>query len=107
MEKHQGRWHKQHRLVMERDLGRPLLKGEVVHHKDEDRLNNDLSNLELMTDAQHRSHHAVGRKISEETKSKMSLSAKRIAANPEERQRRSARAKQQWEQGRLGRRSKK
>ena len=32
---------------MEQLLGRPLKKGENVHHKDGDRLNNDPSNLEL------------------------------------------------------------
>lgn len=37
----------EHRLVMARHLGRPLRKGETVHHIDGDRLNNDISNLQL------------------------------------------------------------
>ncbi len=38
---------REHRLVMEKHLGRYLLPTEVVHHKDENPLNNELSNLEL------------------------------------------------------------
>ena len=34
-----------HILVAEEELGRPLEKGEIVHHKDFNKLNNDLGNL--------------------------------------------------------------
>ncbi len=37
----------EHRLVMARWVGRPLLRVEVVHHKDHQPLNNCQSNLEL------------------------------------------------------------
>jgi HNH endonuclease len=37
---------------MSEQLGRPLAKGENVHHKDGDRLNNALDNLELWTKKQ-------------------------------------------------------
>lgn len=35
----------EHRIVAEQMLGRPLLPGEVVHHIDRDKRNNDPSNL--------------------------------------------------------------
>ena len=38
----------EHRLVMEKAVGRKLLKREVVHHWDENRKNNKLKNLCLM-----------------------------------------------------------
>jgi hypothetical protein len=37
----------EHRLVMEAHLGRLLSKQECVHHKDSNKLNNSISNLEL------------------------------------------------------------
>lgn len=42
-----GRKVRQHRHVMEQALGRPLFKGETVHHKNGRRDDNRLSNLEL------------------------------------------------------------
>jgi transposase len=46
MRTHQG-YVKEHRLVMARKLGRPLLDTETVHHRDDNRSNNDISNLQL------------------------------------------------------------
>lgn len=51
---------RQHRDVMESYLGRRLTKDEIVHHIDENPLNNDLSNLEVMTRAEHAKHHHEG-----------------------------------------------
>ena len=42
-----GGYVRQHRLVMEGVLGRYLLPKEVVHHRDGDKSNNAISNLEL------------------------------------------------------------
>ena len=42
-------------------LGRALRRGEVVHHKDENPLNNALENLEVMTRSEHaKLHHPPG-----------------------------------------------
>ena len=43
----------EHRVVAEEMLGRPLESNEVVHHTDGDRVNNDPSNLEVMTRKEH------------------------------------------------------
>lgn len=42
-----------HRRKMENKLGRKLKYNEVVHHIDGNKLNNDLSNLQLMTRQEH------------------------------------------------------
>ena len=52
-----GEWALEHRHVMEVAIGRPLRKGEVVHHTDGDRTNNVLGNLEIMLLSQHLSYH--------------------------------------------------
>jgi len=44
---HSGRTVLEHRLVLARKLGRPLLDHETVHHKDGNKLNNHPDNLEL------------------------------------------------------------
>ena len=46
-----------HDLVVEAIIGRRLEKHEVVHHKDQNRKNNDPSNLQLMTRSEHQKLH--------------------------------------------------
>lgn len=47
----------EHRIVMEESLGRPLLRSEVVHHKDGNTSNNNIDNLELITQSEHAKIH--------------------------------------------------
>lgn len=53
---------KEHILVMSKHLGRPLKKGEVIHHIDENKLNNNINNLQIFNRSSHRSFHNIGNK---------------------------------------------
>ena len=48
-----GREQLEHRYVMEQHLGRPLRRDEDVHHRNHDRLDNRIENLEVI---EHRTH---------------------------------------------------
>lgn len=50
-----------HRVLVENDLGRLLISGEDVHHKDENKKNDDPSNLEVKLKAEHALEHAFER----------------------------------------------
>jgi HNH endonuclease len=52
----------EHKWVAEVKLGRPLQKGEIVHHIDGNSWNNDPSNLQVMTQSEHCKAHDFGRK---------------------------------------------
>jgi hypothetical protein len=70
-----GKTKDQHRLIMEAHLGRILSKNEVVHHIDEDKSNNSLSNLTIMSRSEHSKLHmsSPNRKFSNVTIEKLRM----------------------------------
>jgi hypothetical protein len=49
-----------HRRIVEKSLGRKLKKGEVVHHRDHNPKNNEIRNLEVLTEKEHNILHFRG-----------------------------------------------
>lgn len=53
---------REHRVLMERHLGRKLEPWEIVHHRDGDTANNAIENLEVMEFGAHTGAHSLGRR---------------------------------------------
>lgn len=54
---------REHILIMEQHLGRKLNSGEVVHHIDGNKQNNNIENLDLCTVKEHNKCHATSEEI--------------------------------------------
>lgn len=52
-----GKYKYTHRIAYENFLGRSLMRNEVIHHKNGDKTDNRLENLELLTLSQHTKIH--------------------------------------------------
>lgn len=59
---------REHRVLMERHLGRKLEPWELVHHKDGNPQNNAIENLEIVEWGAHTSEHHKGGRKSEDTR---------------------------------------
>lgn len=62
---------REHRVFMEDHIGRRLEPWEVVHHKDGNPANNELSNLEIKEFGTHTAEHHQGTRKSEQAKRRM------------------------------------
>lgn len=60
---YRGRYAYEHHVNYWAKFGAVPKKGEIIHHIDGDKRNNDPSNLELMLDTEHKSHHAPPREM--------------------------------------------
>ena len=52
-----GKKYPEHRYLMEKHIGREIKRGEVVHHKNHNRLDNRIQNLEVLERGAHTSMH--------------------------------------------------
>ena len=68
----------EHRQIAIEHWGEKACKGKDIHHKNGNKLDNRIENLELMSRSAHAKKHMSGRTLSNETKNKLSESAKKF-----------------------------
>ena len=62
---------REHRVVVEASIGRKLEPWELVHHKDGDKANNAIENLEVKEFGEHTAEHHQGTRKSQDAKRSM------------------------------------
>lgn len=68
----------EHRLIMQEHIGCELTPDEIVHHINEDKTDNRIENLMIMTLAEHSSLHSTGHTASKEFREHLSKIKKGI-----------------------------
>lgn len=53
----EGKWKSEHNVIMEQSIGRKLTKDEIVHHINENKIDNRIENLQLLTKSEHVALH--------------------------------------------------
>ena len=68
--------HKRSRVLMELKLNRILNKDEIVHHINENKMDDKIENLKVMKDNEHKSLHFTGKKKRKKYKKKGKIISK-------------------------------
>ena len=56
-----GKWILRSRVIMQRHLGRALSSDEIVHHINDDKLDDRIENLQVMSNSEHSTMHNIMR----------------------------------------------
>ena len=71
-----GTKHDEHRFIMEQHLGRKLDSNELVHHINENKRDNRIENLEVISRSEHSRMHRKGKTMPEHTRKAISEALK-------------------------------